>query len=95
MTTRARAITMEIAREDGTIVVNIVGRSEVPKLVRFEVDVDGRSTTRNASRSMVGPASKVLSVIRFPDVPPWHVALVVSEDDAVHYKESASDAMFD
>jgi hypothetical protein len=95
MPTRARAITMAIAREDGMIVVKVMGRSEVPKLVRFEIEVDGRSTTRNVARNMVGPIPKTLSVVRFADIPPWHITLDVNEADAVHYKESASNAMFD
>ncbi|RIA43573.1 hypothetical protein DFR49_1796 [Hephaestia caeni] len=91
MTTSSRPVAMNVTRQNGMVVVSVVGRSAIPRVVRFVVDVDGRSTTRNLARSTVGPDSKTLSVVRFADLPPWQVTLDVDEQGSDHYTLHASD----
>src|SRR3546814_8904806 len=73
MTASSRAVAMNVTRQNGMVIVSVVGHSAIPRVVRFVIDVDGRSTTRNLARSTVGPDSKTLSVVRFADLPPWQV----------------------
>ena len=95
MVPSSRAVAMDITRDSGLVVVSVIGHSAVPKTVRFAIDVEGASTTRNLARSTVGPDSKTLSVVRFSDVPPWRVTLDVDEQGAGHYTLHASDKAVD
>ena len=89
--TRERAVSMDVVRHEGMVAVSIVGHSETPRVVRFTLEVDGYSTTRNAARSTVGTEAKTLSVVRFPDLAPWRVTLDVDEAEAPHYRLTATD----
>src|SRR3546814_10654940 len=91
MTASSRAVAMNVTRQNGMVIVSVVGHSAIPRVVRFVIDVDGRSTTRNLARSTVGPDSKTLSVVRFADLPPWQVTLDVDEQGSDHYTLHASD----
>lgn len=95
MVSSSRAVAMDVTRQSGLVVVSVVGHSAVPKTVRFAIDVEGASTTRNLARSTVGPDSRTLSVVRFSDVPPWRVTLDVDEQGGGHYTLHASDKAID
>ena len=91
----SRTVAMNVVREGGTVVVRVVGRSDVPKVVRFALDVDSRSTTRNMARGSIGPDPRTLSVVRFADLPPWQVTLQVDEQGADSYTLHATDKSSD
>src|SRR3546814_20908944 len=94
MAATSRAVAMNVTRQNGMVIVSVVGHSAIPRVVRFVIDVDGRSTTRNLARSTVGTDSKTLSVVRFADLPPWQVTLDVISAERLVGKACVSPGIY-
>lgn len=86
-----RALALHVERSPAQVTVTVVGHSARPTPVRYTLDVTGASTTRHAGRSTVGPGTRTLSTVRFPDRAPWRVRLAVDEDARAYAIERASD----
>ncbi|GAA0733986.1 hypothetical protein [Sphingomonas japonica] len=75
------ALSLDVSRRAGQVVITLTGRSAQRLAVHYTIDVSGRSTTRHAGRSAVGPESQTLSVVRFADQAPWQVRFDATEGD--------------
>jgi len=83
----ARALTLHVQARDGMVEVRLTGLAPRAQTVRYEIEVQGRSTSRHrGATTLAADTPAVLSTLRTAADEYWCVTLVAEEEGRGRYE---------